>query len=145
MQEKTYEVFLKTTRNGLLYRVGVPLNQYRAYLETIRQHDRHYPPSSPPPPLSHTAEFIRATIQPLLEDDAVREVVACAGELDSSVGKALEAELKYFNSRYEEPSAFDSDDATTAKNSIEDLLPNLPKKIKDLLTVLNQLLKLIRG
>ena len=139
MKQKTYKIFLRTIRNGLLCKVGVRDRDYKIY------RDR---PENPPydyrrPDKIHSVEFIRVTIEPLLENGSVEQFMSAARCLPEQVATALEAELNYFNKEYAEPDKFNSEDAKTIKDSLEDLIEGLPGWIKKLLKALNELLDLI--
>lgn len=125
--EDTYKMFLFTVKKGLKHRLG-DTPEYQAV----------------------GAELLNAVINPLFEAAGdIRQ--SFFAELSPQAQEALVLELEFFNRRYAEDEGDDTDftrDAQTVKESLEDLfgegLKNT-KWIQELLKILNELLKLVRG
>lgn len=122
--EAHYEAYLNAVREGLREELGV----------TELDDDAENPSSA-----SH---MLRAVFDELLSSNALQAVSRVAEQEMSSEGRrALGWEMKFVAER-----KFKAEEARTAKDSLEKLLgKKLPKPIKDLLEVLNEILKIVSG
>jgi hypothetical protein len=101
--------------------------------------------SFPPALREQLRSLIHEVINGLGSADAVTAVENAWDELDPRVADLLERELRFIAELHEggeNPSG--SDDVATGKESLEDILEKLPKWLKHLLKILNEILKLVR-
>ena len=84
-------------------------------------------------------QMLETIFNGLMSTTAVQDVERAAGKLSEDGRKALGYELAYLAK-----CKFDADEAKTGKDSLENLL-KLPKPIKELLHILNEVLKIVSG
>ena len=123
------EIFLKKVREVLQQQLGVPPRSYRHPVELEDQ------------PVA--SRMLGHVFLHLEDPKEIAHVSAAASETLSQEGKvALGWELQFVA----ESDPLKLEDAKTAKDSIEELIgPRLREKIKDLLKVLNEILKIVSG
>lgn len=94
--------------------------------------------------------IVRDLVDELLKRDVVRSVRDAVADLDNDVADFLLREIEYYNTYYADlDDAADEDnpvgDGEVVKTSMEDLIERLPRRLKKLLKILNELLKLTSG
>lgn len=92
--------------------------------------------------------LVKKTFELLLEEQALSEVELAATKVNARVLKLFKLELEIFISGVEDDE-YDveeaMDDGEVAKGSAEKILDKLPKRLKGILKVLNEILKMLRG
>jgi hypothetical protein len=92
--------------------------------------------------------LVENTFDLLLGQRALKEIESAAIKVNVEPLKLFQQELEIFNSSIEDDD-YDldeaMDDGEQAKGSAENIFNKLPKWLKDVLKVLNEILKMIRG
>ena len=87
---------------------------------------------------STKAQLLRSIFDPLLDDDAVEAVSSAAQSMSQEGRDALGWELQFVAE-----SNFYTENVKTAKESLENLVKDLPDWIRELLRVLNEILTIV--
>lgn len=89
-------------------------------------------------------------IDDLCDFEVLLQFEYAASQLELEIRTLLTMEIEYFNLRYQDAALLPDidrglEDGEVVKGSAEDLLEKIPKMFKKYLTILNELLKLLRG
>ena len=131
---------------------------YRGFLEVVRCIINRRIGELPQGCQGEAGEFANSVLEVIESEEAIGLVVEAFSRQHPTVREAFEAELRFFNARYPivheeqyvaiqvvEDAGRGFEDADTVKESLEKLIGiELPKRLKDIFDILNELLKLFR-